>query len=368
MNFLIAPNAFKGTIAADDAATLIAGEINKRPGTNCLQQPVADGGDGTCQLLIDSLGLEKVPVRTLNAVGQGAMGYFGWDPVELKAYLDISTASGIGVLDKHQRDPYITSTFGTGLLIRAAVDYGAKEVILGLGGSATVDMGIGILSALGVLFLDENGREIPAFSPGYLRKIQHIQRSPQVPVIAFTLLCDVRNPFLGAEGAVPVFGPQKGLKEDQMHEFHKDCERVLDLLIRKSKRDWVDSPGFGAAGGVALGLSFFFPSEIRFGASYFFELVEMREKVLWSDWIVTGEGQYDSQSDQGKASYELLGLAKTLDKKTALITSGQGARDSGFDVVLELPSLDFSRVDFRERARENLKKVVSQAMAEGKLL
>ncbi len=367
MRYLIAPNAFKGTIPAWEAARLIASKIKNIPEAESLIQPIADGGDGTCDLLIESMGLEKVPVRTLNAVGQPVLGYFGWDPDSRKAFLDISTASGIGVLEKSQRDPFVTSTYGTGLVIRKAIEYGAQEIVLGLGGSATVDMGLGILAALGVIFLDQNGRELPMFSSGYVGKIRHIQRSPQMPKASFTFLCDVRNIFFGPSGAVYVFGPQKGLSQDQLPVFQESCNRVFELLLDKSKRDWTDQAGYGAAGGVAMGLQFFFPSEIKFGAGHFFELVNLEEKVRWSDWIITGEGQYDSQSDQGKASFEILRLAKAYGKKAALITSGRGGRDSGFDLVLELPDLDFKDPRFRETARENLLKSLDEAIVQRRL-
>ena len=367
MRYLVAPNAFKGTIPADEAAELIANALGKEPGAEFIIQPMADGGDGTCALLIDSLGLERIHAMTLNAVGQPIQGYFGWDAAQKKAYLDLATASGIGALAKYQKNPAVTSTYGTGLLVRKALEQGAEEIVLGLGGSATVDLGTGILNALGVLFLDKNGREMPMFSPGFLEKVQHLQRAISSPKIKFTCLCDVRNPFLGANGAVLIFGPQKGIEMDQLDSFGKSCGRILELFIKKSKKEWTDKPGFGAAGGVAMGLQFFFDAEIKFGAPYFFDLVKMEEKVCQSDWIITGEGQYDTQSNEGKASFELLNLAKANGKKIALITSGVGGRDSGFDLVLELPALDFSAPEFKAKARENLLGLVDLAVLEGKL-
>lgn len=366
MRFLIAPNAFKGTISATDAAKIIGAQLEQIQGAECQIQPVADGGDGTCGLLIDSLGLEKVFVPSLNAIGQPMMGYFGWAPNVHKAYIDVSTVSGIGSLDSRQRDPFIASTYGTGLLIRKAVEKGAKEIVLGLGGSATVDMGIGILGALGVLFLDEKGRELTVFSPKFLEALRHIQLTPNLPKVNFTCLCDVKNPFLGESGAVQVFGPQKGIPIDKLDWYEHNCKKILDLLITKTKKEWVDTTGYGAAGGIALGLDFFFPTEIKFGAAYFFDLVGIHGKIANSAWIITGEGQYDSQSDQGKASYGLLRLARSYGKKIALITSGQGGRNAGFDLVLELPSLDFSSVDYKEKARQNLDRLIGMAILEGK--
>jgi glycerate 2-kinase len=368
MNFLIAPNAFKGTMSAKEAASIIAEKIMRQINAECIIQPIADGGDGTCSLLIESLGLEKIQVLSLNAIGQPVVAYFGWDSGNKKAYLDVSTASGLGVLETWQKDPHTASTFGTGLLIKKAVELGAKEIILGLGGSATVDMGTGILNAMGILFLDENGREIPVFSPGFLQKIKHIQKTPEVPQVHFTCLCDVRNSFFGENGAVSVFGPQKGLPSDQVEIFEKNCAEVLKLLIKKSKKDWKDLPGFGAAGGIAMGLQFFFSTDIKFGADYFLDLVGIQEKINSVDWIVTGEGQYDAQSDQGKASFALLQMAKEARKKIALITSGAGARNAGFDAVFELPSLDFSADNYKEKARQNLDRLLEKDFLEGQII
>lgn len=366
MKFLVAPNAFKGTISADLAAIIIADQIRYFNDSECVIQPIADGGDGTCALLIHSLGLEKIQVLTLNAIGQPILGYFGWDSENKRAYLDVSTASGIGVLEVWQKKPELASTFGTGLIIRKAIDLGAKEIILGLGGSATVDLGIGILSALGILFLDDSGRELTVFSPNFLDKIKHIQITTIIPKVRFTCLCDVRNPFLGENGAIRIFGPQKGLELNEIQSFEYSCKTVLEFMIKKSKKEWTDQPGYGAAGGIATGLQFFFQTDIQFGADYFFELVNIGRKVENTDWVITGEGQYDSQSDQGKASFGLLQLSKKIGKKIALITSGEDGRNSGFDLVLELPKLDYSKKDFIEKARQNLGRLIQTAISEGK--
>lgn len=366
MKFLVAPNAFKGTLTAQEAASIIAEGLAQFLGSESIIEPLADGGDGTCSLLIDSLNLEKIQILTLNAIGQPVLSYFGWDSSTKKAYLDVSTSSGIGSFDSWQKDPKTASTFGTGLIIRKAIDLGAEEVILGLGGSATVDLGIGILCALGILFLDESGRELTAFSPNFLDKIKHIQITPHIPKVRFTCLCDVRNPFLGENGAIRIFGPQKGLELNEIQSFEYSCKTVLEFMIKKSKKEWTDQPGYGAAGGIAMGLQFFFQTDIQFGADYFFELVNIGRKVENTDWVITGEGQYDSQSDQGKASFGLLQLSKKIGKKIALITSGKDGRNSGFDLVLELPKLDYSKNDFIEKARQNLGRLIQTAISEGK--
>ena len=366
MKFLVAPNAFKETLTALEAAQEISSLILEYfPKAEIIQQPIADGGDGTCELLIDSLGFEKVYQLTLNPIGQPILGFFGWDKRQKRAFLDVSTASGIGLLGSGQKKPDLASTYGTGLLIQSAIEMGAEEILVGLGGSATVDLGTGILSSLGVLFLDQNGREIPAFSPDFLKKISHIQLIPNLPKVNFTLLCDVKNPLLGESGAVKVFGPQKGIEASKLEVFEYQIERVHELMRKKKKVSWEDQQGFGAAGGIAAGLDCFYPIQIKFGAEYFFELVGIQKLVENADWIITGEGKYDSQSNQGKGCFELLKLAKTKGKKIALVTSGNEAQNAGFDLVIKLPSLDFSRAGFKEKALNNFQSVLKEELKRG---
>jgi glycerate kinase len=364
MRFLITPNAFKGTFTALEAVFMLEEVLAQEyPAATYLSQAVADGGDGTCELLIASLGLEKVFCSSLNAIGQPILGFYGWEESTKTAYLDVSTCSGIGVLKPQNRNPSLTSTFGTGILIQESINRGAKQVVLGLGGSATVDIGAGILQAIGFLFLDEHGRELPAFSPDFLKRSRHIQRPMKLPEVSFTLLCDVKNPFFGSNGAVCVFGPQKGIKEAELEAMELITSDFVELLSRKSKRELMDQEGFGAAGGISLGLNQFFPCKLEFGAPYFFEKVGMSKKVTDADWIITGEGRYDRQSEAGKACYELLQLARKLDKKIALIASGKEGHNSGFDAILELPALDLAQPDFKKKAREQIQGLLREAIS-----
>ena len=280
MRFLIAPNAFKGTIDADKAARIIRQAVVEQcSGAEWEECPIADGGDGTCDLLARQLGLEKRTVYALNAIGRPVLGHFFLNDSQSIAYLDVSTVSGIKGLKPYEKNAWLTSTYGTGELIRRAADLGVKRIVLGLGGSATVDMGTGILRALGFLFLDEKGREISQFSPSFLSKIAHIQRPVRLRVLEFVCLCDVRNSFFGEKGAIPVFGPQKGLKPEEIPQYEAGAKRFFALLQKKSSLSLSDQPGFGAAGGIALGLSAFFPVKIEEGASFFFEQVGMEKKI-----------------------------------------------------------------------------------------
>ncbi|MEN2283059.1 glycerate kinase [Algoriphagus sp. SE2] len=359
MKILISPNAFKGTLTALEAGKILASELkHKYPQSKIEIHPIADGGDGTCELLGYSLKLSSRQIWSLDIKGKPKIGTYFYDGS--KAYIDVSNVSGIGYLNPDELEIRVSSTFGTGLLIKHAIENGASEIILGLGGSATVDLGIGILQALGLLFLDENGRELTPFSYDMLFKIKHIQKPINFPKIDFTCVCDVRNKFGGDEGAIPVFGPQKGLKSVDFPEFEAQTHFLLDLLYKKNNLTFVDKQGFGAAGGIAAGLSAFFKTKIEIGSSYFFKKTGLKEKLVTSDLIITGEGKYDNQSESGKACFEILQMAKQNEKIIFLITSGEGLSKHGFDKVFYLPKLNFLLDDFKEKAKKNLKELSSQ--------
>lgn len=363
MRFLIAPNAYKGIFTAVEAITLIEEVfLQTYPTSKLTNQALADGGDGTCSLLAKSLRLERLECLSLNAIGQPLLGFYAWKESSKSAYMDVSTCSGIGVLPTYAKEPSLTSTYGTGILIQHAIQKGAKNLILGLGGSATLDLGAGILKALGFVFLDQHGRELPTFSPEFLQRCQHIQRPLRLPKISFTFLCDVRNQFFGPNGAVNVFGPQKGVKETEIEAAEIYTAEFIELLQRKSSNPVLDQPGFGAAGGIAFGLAQFFSCQIEFGAPYFFNQVQLEKKLRQVDWVLTGEGKYDCQSEEGKACFELKKLARKYGKKIALIASGKEGHTAGFDMVLELPPLDFLDFDNKNKAREQFQGLLRDAI------
>lgn len=356
MKILVAPNAFKGTLSALEAGEVIASNLfNKYPQVEIEIHPIADGGDGTCQLLGYSLNLPTRKVWSLDATGKPSIGTYFFEG--RKAFIDVSDVSGLGQLNPQELEIRVSSTYGTGLLIKDAIDNGATEIILGLGGSATVDLAIGILQALGIIFLDKNGRELIPFSYDFFFKIKHIQKSPKFPKVSFTCICDVRNTFKGINGAIPVFGPQKGLKPEEIPLFESQSNFLIDLIYRKTNLVFEDRVGFGAAGGIATGLAAFFDTKVEIGAAYFFEKTGLEEKLISSDLIITGEGKYDNQSKSGKACFELLQLAKKNQKKIYLITSGEEQNQDGFDNILFLPALNFMENDFKKRAVKNLQEL-----------
>lgn len=358
---LVASNAFKGTIEAKEAVRIIGRTLSEfNQDLEIDLAPIADGGDGTCDLLSDQLGLAQIETWALDPIGRPITGKISYDHSLKKAYLDVSTVSGLGLLKSAHQLPFVTSTFGTGLLIKEALALGAKEIVLGLGGSATLDLGFGIMQALGLKMLSEKGREIVPFSSETLEKVKHIQLNKPLTNVKFTFLCDVKNSFFGNDGAIPVYGPQKGLNIQEFDKMNSATNSFLKILAKKFDKPIQDQPCFGAAGGIAFGLSFLFPFEIASGAAYFFEQTRIKKKLEKSDLIFTGEGKYDAQSSEGKGAYELLQMANQKGKKVVLITSGKEGYNQGFEKVIELPPLDFSNFSYEKIAKENLRKVLNE--------
>jgi glycerate kinase len=359
MQILVAPNAFKGTIEADYAAQIIAEALQaKYPQATVVQCPIADGGDGTCSLLGKALRWQPHTVRATDARGRNKEATYYYNAATHTACTDISSVSGIRHLSISERDVWSASTFGTGQLIVHAVQRGAQHIILGLGGSASVDMGLGILQALGLRLYDADNQLIVPFSYRWLERVAAFSAENLQSVGKITCLCDVDNLFFGEQGAIPVFAPQKGLQTVDKQAFTDNSVRIFGLL-QQINPALMDKPSFGAAGGIPMGLSAFYQVEIVSGATYFFEAVQMERLVAQSDWIITGEGRYDCQSESGKGCYALLLLARKHGKRISLISSGspEELAVSGFDDVYALPSLDFSAADITVQAVANMREV-----------
>ncbi|WP_448517998.1 glycerate kinase [Rhodoflexus sp.] len=361
MQILIAPNAFKGTIEADDAAKIVAEILQQRyPQAKIVCCPIADGGDGTCRLLGKNLQWQPHSVSATDARGRAIIATYYYDAPTNTVCTDVSSASGIRHLAPNERDVWSASTFGTGQLIADAVRQGAQHIALGLGGSASVDMGLGILQALGLKLYDADHQLIAPFSYRWLERIAAFSAEHLQPVGKITCLCDVDNPFFGEQGAIPVFAPQKGLQAADIQYFTANAARIFSLL-QQINPSLMDKPTFGAAGGIAMGLSTFYDVEMVSGSAYFFEAVQMERLIAQSDWIITGEGRYDFQSESGKGCHALLLLAKKYGKRISLISSGSAAElaNSGFDDVYVLPPLDFGAADVISVARQQFEQMAA---------
>lgn len=301
MKIVLAPDKFKGSMTAEEAAEIEEKAIRSViPDAKILCVPLADGGEGTVRALTAASGGKIVKCRVSDPLGR---------PVEAEtgvsgstAFLEMAQASGMVLLKKEERDPLLTSTSGTGEMIRASLDAGASEIIIGIGGSATVEGGVGMAEALGYRFYDRFGALMTGLCGERLRFIAEIDDTyadPRLKKCRFRTASDVTNPLLGPNGAVAVFAPQKGATPRMMPLLEEGLEN-LRRVLKEQNFISKDLPGDGAAGGLGLGLRAFCGSVPESGARLAISATGLEEKMRDADFVITGEGCSDAQTDNGK--------------------------------------------------------------------
>lgn len=313
MHILIAPNAFKNSLDARAVAEAISRGLMSSTlicTTECF--PIGDGGDGTAAIIIERFNGTRVGLEVKDSLGRQIESSFGLINGGKTAVIEMADASGLRLLGEDELDPLKTSSFGTGQMIIAALDKGVTEIILGLGGSATVDGGAGLLNALGVRFLDKDGRALmpDPQSLAVLDKIDLASLDERILGCKITVLCDVDNPLLGADGAAAVFGPQKGAKYEDLPKLEGVLFKLNELIFKQNgKRMDVLKHG-GAAGGTAAGLHAFIDADLVEGAEHLLKITGFDERLDKCDLLITGEGSLDEQTLQGKAPYAVALRAK----------------------------------------------------------
>lgn len=313
LRVLVAPNAFKhGPDAFKVAAAIASGLKKSRLNPEISTQPIADGGDGTLQVLAEKFAAELRTHRVQDPLGRPIEAVYGYSPASSTAIIELANASGLKLLKKEERDVLHANTYGTGQLIGHAVEAGARSILLSVGGSATVDGGTGILSALGFEFRDASNRLLRPCG-GNLHLIAKIIAA-SLPDVGLLVLVDVRNPLIGKWGAAEVFGPQKGATPKQVRLLEQGLTNWANLILRETGENISESEGGGAAGGVAAGLAGFLKAEVRPGAAYIFRELGLEAMVRQADCILTAEGSLDEQTAAGKAPFALLELAKRWHK------------------------------------------------------
>jgi len=312
MHLLVAPNAFKNSLPAAAAAEAIRQGLGQsRLAHTCRCFPVADGGDGTGDLL--ALHLRALPVKTQVAdpLGRTVTASIGLTSSGT-AIIEMASASGLRLLQPREYDPLHCSSAGTGQLMRLALDQGAREILLGVGGSATVDAGVGLLHTLGVKFLDSLGNALQPNAEGLLQlaAFDLSGLDPRAKGCRIVVLCDVTNPLLGDHGAAAVFGPQKGADPATVRQLESALTHFRDAVQSTTQVDIGSLLFGGAAGGVAAGLHALLGARLVGGADYFLEVTGFEEQVLKSDIVITGEGSLDAQTLEGKAPYAVARQAR----------------------------------------------------------
>lgn len=296
--FLLAPDSFKGTMGAGEVCEIVAEAIRSVvPDAEVAAIPMADGGEGMAAAYLNILGGERVEARVTGPLGAPVTGFYGMLP-DGSAVIEMAAAAGLPLAGE-VRDPLNATSYGVGELIRCAVERGARRILLGLGGSATNDLGVGMAAALGWRFLDADGAELAPLAKNLPRVARVLPPEAPLPC-PVTAACDVRNPLLGSEGATAVYGPQKGVTPELRPILEAGIERVARLLEGLLGIPMIDVPGAGAAGGMGAGVLAFLGGKLQPGVELLLDAVDFDEKLAAVDAVFTGEGRMDRQSANGK--------------------------------------------------------------------
>lgn len=357
MHIIIAPNAFKGSLSASEAADHIADGLRKsRLQCRLTKFPIGDGGDGTAELIVKKWNASTIKTEVHDPLGRKIQSEFGWVEQSKTAIIEMSEASGLQLLKIDELDPLKTNSRGTGELIRVVLDKGAKRIILGVGGSATADGGTGLLAELGVRFLDAQQEEIRNL-PEELITLNSIDVSgldPRLKTCELIVLCDVKNTLLGAKGAATVFGPQKGANDKQVQFLEHGLRQYNKITLKDLKVSMSEMIHGGAAGGMAAGLSAFLKADLVQGIDYFLQIMEF-EKILDSaDLVITAEGGLDDQTLEGKGPAGVANLSKKKNIPVVMMAGSiplhpEKEMRKYFDVILAIGNA----VESLEKAMEN---------------
>ncbi|MGY3718249.1 glycerate kinase [Sutcliffiella cohnii] len=329
MKIVIAPDSFKGSISSMEATQIISQAIKDFDHQiEVVEIPMADGGEGTVEALLQTIGGEKITCKVEDPLGRPIEASYGWLDGHKTAIIETASASGLPLLTDAELNPLETSSFGTGQLMKDALDKGAEKVILGLGGSATVDAGVGLFQALGFIALDHGGNKIDRVG-GRLHDIHNIDISkldPRLQQVKVIVASDVTSPLLGENGAVYMFGPQKGVKSEQLPQFEMGMEHFLQVMKNVTKHDYSLYPGSGAAGGIGFTLLSLIEVEFQSGLDLVVEMTDFRGHLETADLVITGEGKIDGQSIMGKVPVGISRIAKEVGVPVVAIAGSIGEK------------------------------------------
>ncbi|MDO6854781.1 glycerate kinase [Cellulophaga lytica] len=338
MNYLVIPDKFKGSLTANEVIKSITNGLQRVDKSSSVKSILAsDGGDGFLEAVACKIMVQKIYVDTVNPLGDKLRAYYLLNKDTKTAYVELAKASGLELLKAKERSAKNTSTFGTGLLIKDAIKKGATNIYIGLGGSASTDAGMGLAAALGYSFVNEDGMLLNPIGDN-LSKVFKIERNATVTIlnrIKFYAVNDVDNPLFGENGAAKVYAKQKGATEKDIESLDKGLEYFNSVIKHSLLLDHSFVPGAGAAGGTAYGLKTFFNAEFISGIKFLLELAEV-PKILKSnkiDYIVTGEGKIDSQTNNGKLVKGVVDLANQYNIPVVAICGKLDANEADLNVM-----------------------------------
>ena len=331
LKIVVACDKYKGNISAQKVCKIIRDaiyDIDKK--IEVLLSPMADGGEGTVDTIVESYGGRYIDLEVNGPLNDTVNAKFGVLDKTSTAIIEMSAASGLWLLPEEKRDPMNTTTFGTGQLIKKAFEIGCKKIIIGIGGSATNDAGMGMAQALGARFYDGSGK-ILGTGGKQLESIRHIDVSDMDPLIKsveISVACDVENPLYGKNGAAFVYGPQKGADKNTVALLDRGLINFADIVKKDLGKDISEIKGGGAAGGLGAGLVAFLDAELLPGADLIIDLTGFAEKIKGADLVITGEGAMDDQTYSGKSGY---GVAKTAKKYGIPVITINGSVDVDYN-------------------------------------
>ena len=334
MRIIVAPDSFKGSVSALGVAEAMERGIHAVfPAAEVLKVPIADGGEGTVEALVAATGGRLLHAEVRGPLGEPVRAHWGISGDGTTAFIEMASASGLPLVPNDRRDPRVTSTFGTGELMKAALDAGLRKLVIGIGGSATNDGGTGMARALGVRFLDAEGHDLPEGGAALARlaRIDLSGLDPRLAQASVLVACDVDNPLCGPKGASAVYGPQKGATPEMVQELDAALGVFAGVAQAATGRDIALLPGAGAAGGLGAGLLFFTPASLRPGVAIVLETTGFEALVQGADLVITGEGRTDFQTAMGKAPVGVAAVAKRHGVPVVCIAGGLG---DGADEVL----------------------------------
>lgn len=368
MKVIAAIDSFKGSMTSMEAGNAVKkGILAAKPDAEVVVNPLADGGEGTVDALIEGLGAKKIPVTVAGPLGEKVSCYYGFLEETKTAVMEMASAAGITLVTK--KDPLRASTYGVGEMIADALKRGCKNFMIGIGGSATNDGGIGMLKALGFEFFDEDGNDVGEGAAA-LAKIEVIQTENKNPLLSgakFQIACDVKNSLCGKQGATYIFGPQKGVTEEQKSKVDEAMKHYADVTKESLGCDFADCEGAGAAGGLGYAFLSYLAGELIPGVELILHATGLEEKMKNADVVVTGEGRLDAQTVMGKAPVGVAALAKKYNAKVIAFAGSvapeasvcnQAGIDAFFPIVRGVTTLEEAMK--KENAMENIAATAEQ--------
>jgi glycerate kinase len=362
MKIVIAPDSYKESLSALEVATAIERGFREIfPSANYVKLPVADGGEGTVEAMVAATQGRVIHVPVTGPLGEPVDGFYGLSGDERCAFIEMAAASGLELVPPSQRNPLKTTSWGTGELIRHALDAGVKHIIIGIGGSATNDGGAGMVQALGAELLDASQEPIGP-GGGELVKLAHIDVSgldQRLKACRIEVACDVTNPLIGEEGATAVFGPQKGATPEMIVTLDNALAHYAQVIAHDLDRDVMSLSGGGAAGGMGAALHAFCGAQLRQGIEIVTDALRLADQVADADLVITGEGRIDSQTIHGKVPVGVAKVAKRFNKPVIGIAGSLTAdvgvvHDHGIDAVFSVIYTICSLEDALENASANV--------------